>query len=332
MSAARPGEGERLELLARIAGLYYEDQLTQEQIASQTGYSRSMISRLLTEAREQNVVEIRVNHPLERRRDLEQVLQSRLGLKLVQVLARGTLNYEQMIRRLGGLAARLVEELVYDDITIGVSWGSAVAETIGALRPRPQSGVQVVQMIGSLGPPEPEIDGSELSRRLARIFAGRYFTLPVPLFVDSEATRQLLLSDTRVQKALQHFREIDLALMGVGTVEAERSIFLQTSYLNVEQLAELQRAGAEGDVCAIHLDLQGRRVDVPLARQIVGIDAETLQAIPMRLGVAGGQYKIRPVVAASRAGLINMLVTDEVAAGGIVQMLDGAARRARLEE
>ena len=38
--------GERLELLARVASMYYESDMTQAQVALRTGYSRSMISRL----------------------------------------------------------------------------------------------------------------------------------------------------------------------------------------------------------------------------------------------------------------------------------------------
>ncbi len=193
---------ELLELLAKVSELYFHEGLTQAQIASQTGYSRSMISRLLTEARQQGVVEILIHQPLARRYELEQALQSLLGLKIVRVLVRGTLSYEQMQHRLGSLSARLVEELVYDHMTLGVSWGYTIAETIHNLRPRSQTDVHVVQMIGSLGPPQPEIDGSELSRHLARTFTGSYSTLPVPLFVDSETTRQLLLNDTRIRQVV----------------------------------------------------------------------------------------------------------------------------------
>jgi DNA-binding transcriptional regulator LsrR (DeoR family) len=285
-----------------------------------------MISRLLNEARDQNVVEIRVHHPLERRRELEQALESLLGLKVVRVLARGTLSYAQMLRRLGILAARFLEELVYDHITIGVSWGTAVAETINAVRPRSHQGVHVVQMIGSGGPPDPEIDGSELSRRLARDFAGRYSTLPVPLIVDSEATRLALMNDTRVQRVTAQFKEIDLALVGVGTVDPERNSLLRTGYLTEAQLDALRRADAVGDVCVIHFDLQGRPVDVPLARQVMGVDPETLVKLPMKLGVAAGQFKSKPIVGASRAGFINMLVTDEVAASAVVQLVKVEAR------
>ena len=47
----------RLELIARM---YYEGKLTQREIASQLGVSRPLISRLLQDARDLGLVEIRV--------------------------------------------------------------------------------------------------------------------------------------------------------------------------------------------------------------------------------------------------------------------------------
>ena len=176
---------DRLELLASIASMYYEENLSQADIAARTGYSRSMISRLLNEARTEGVVEIRIRYPLCRRTDLEPELQDLLGLALVRVLTSGTTRYEERLRRLGSLAAQLVTELVHDNMTIGVSWGSALWETVNALRPGLHAGVHVVQMIGALGTPDPDIDGPELARRLARTMTGRYSTFPAPLVVDS---------------------------------------------------------------------------------------------------------------------------------------------------
>lgn len=125
---------DRYELLARIASLYFEDGLSQAEIATQTGYSRSMISRLLTEARQQQIVEIRINHPLSRNRELEQSLEQLLNLTGVRVLTRGSLNYSTMLRRIGTLGARLMEELLRDHTVVGVSWGTAVWEVVNAAR------------------------------------------------------------------------------------------------------------------------------------------------------------------------------------------------------
>lgn len=314
-------DNERLERLAEIASLYYEESLPQNEIASRTGYSRSMISKMLTEARQQGLVEIRVRHQVGRRIDLENELGKLLDLKIVRVAMRGASDHPEMLRRLGTVAARLVEELVCDDMNIGVSWGTAVYETVNALRSGTHSGVHVAQMIGSLGTPDPQIDGPELARRMARTLVGNYTTLPVPLFVDSEVTRQALTSEKQIQRVIEQFSKIELALVGVGTIEPEQASLLRAGYLTVVQLDELRRAGTVGDVCAIHFDIYGKLIDIPLTRHIVGIDAATLTAVPLKIGVAGGQSKVRPIIGASRAKLINVLVTDELAASSILRDL-----------
>ena len=51
------------DLLAQVASLYYEDRLTQDEIARRVGTSRSTISRMLGQAREIGVVEIVVHYP-----------------------------------------------------------------------------------------------------------------------------------------------------------------------------------------------------------------------------------------------------------------------------
>ncbi|MCB9431977.1 MAG: MarR family transcriptional regulator [Ardenticatenaceae bacterium] len=57
---------ERLEFLATVADLYYLGRRSQAEIARKFGYSRSAISRLLTEAHQHGLVDIRINHPIKR--------------------------------------------------------------------------------------------------------------------------------------------------------------------------------------------------------------------------------------------------------------------------
>lgn len=322
-----PIDESRVELLIRIASMYFEQGLTQKDIADLTGYSRSMVSRLLAEAREQELVEIRIHHPIERRLDLEQALQERFDLKAVRVGARGMLDQTQMTMRLGALSARLVEELVTDGMVIGLSWGTTLRETIDALRPKAYSQTSVVQMVGLLSTNDPQIDGNELARRLARALGGRYSILPAPLIVDSEATRLALLEDQRVRRVLDMAQKAQLALLGIGTLELEDCTLLHDGFFDETQVAELVQAGAVGDVCCIFLNRNGGTVDTPLARRVVAIDRESLAAIPIKIGVAGGHSKILPILAAICAGLVNVLVTDEVAAVGLLDAASKASSR-----
>lgn len=310
---------ERLELLANIASWYFENDMTQSEIAARTGYSPSMVSRLLSEARRHGIVEFRVHHPIERRVDLEQELAKRLGLLTTRVVACGSLDYLQMIRRLGSVTARLVEETVHSNMTIGIAWGPAVYETINDLRRGRWSGIHVVQLISSLGTSEPEVNGQELARRMADAFGGGYTALAAPLFVDSEATRQALLKDIAIGRAVELFRTTDLALVGVGTLDPRRCSLLRYGHLTLKQLEDLRNVGAVGDVCGVYVDRNGKPVESPLTKQMFGIDAALLKAIPKKIGVAGGESKIEPIIGACRAQFIDVLVTDEVAATGVLR-------------
>ena len=75
---------ERLQLLLRVATLYWIEGESQADIAVELGYSRPQISRLLAEARRRGVVSVNVHHPLERALELEK-LRSRAFEKMIQI-------------------------------------------------------------------------------------------------------------------------------------------------------------------------------------------------------------------------------------------------------
>jgi DNA-binding transcriptional regulator LsrR (DeoR family) len=302
------------DLLARIASMYYEEDMTQAHIARETGYSRSMISRYLKEAKRLGIVEICVHHPLSRRPDLEKSLRERFGLRNVRVLDRSHGDYGRMLSDVGALAAQLVGELVADGNVIGMSWGTGLAEMVRACRPQFRKGVSVIQIIGAVGTANPVIDGAELARELARKFGGSYATLPAPLFVESEAMCQALKRSRQVQDVFNLAARMDIALVGVGTTEQPYASLVRSGHLTQEQLNEFVRAGAVGDVCALHFDIEGNLVDIPLQRRLVTIDPDTLRRSPIRLGIAAGPAKANPILGALRADFINALVTDETAA------------------
>jgi DNA-binding transcriptional regulator LsrR (DeoR family) len=315
-------DAQRIELLARIADLYYNHNLRQEEIARRTGYSRSMVSRLLTEAREEGVVEIRVNFPLDRCPDLEKELRERFELKDVRVLARGSLNYDEMLRQIGVLAARMVEGLLNETIkVVGVSWGTALWETANAMRSTPYGDIQVVQVIGALDAPNAEIDGPDLARKYARLFGGHFLTLPVPLAVHNSEARDALLADPRVRRTLDVAKNMDMLLVGMGSMEPESCSILRAGYLSRDEVLGLAQYGVAGDVCGILFDMAGNLLATDFGLRRVGLSAEDIRHTAIKIGIGGGKAKAMPLLGACRAGLINHLVTDEVAALGALRAI-----------
>ena len=66
---------EKWSILATVANLYYNSEMTQNEIADRMYTSRSKISRMLKEARELGIVEISIKEPWERDLNLEKEIQ-----------------------------------------------------------------------------------------------------------------------------------------------------------------------------------------------------------------------------------------------------------------
>jgi DNA-binding transcriptional regulator LsrR (DeoR family) len=310
----RSGAAERLAYLARVASMYYEDQMTQKEIAEALGISRSGVSRLITEARERGVVEIVVHHPLQTLPSLEAELLARYPLKEARVLAGPDDGYERTLRKLGELAARYFEDLLQDGMTIGISWGGALYEMIRAIRPRRHTNVEVVQLIGATGAEATPTSGPILAQLLAGRLGCRSYQLHAPLIVEDARARQALLGERHIRETLERARRSDIALVGIGTTRSGYYSLVRAGYLDEADAGRVRKSGAVGDVCAQHYDYDGRWLDIDLNRRVVGIDHEALRSIDTVIGVAGGTVKAQAIHGALKGRYVNVLITDEAAA------------------
>lgn len=313
-------DDQRLALLARVASLYYEDGMNQNEVAAILGYSRSHISRMLAEARREGIVEIHVHHPLERVAALEQRLADHFGLQEVRVLKSNDVPYSQMLRRLGALAAGLLAQKITPKSILGISWGTALFEVSNMLAPIDYPEVKVVQLIGSATSRDHQVDGPGLARAFSLQFGGQYYTLPAPWLVGDKQIRDALMKERRMQEVLGLTKKVDIALVGIGTVDPRLSSLVRAGYLSIEEAEQIQVLGAVGDVCGHYFDILGNLMEIPVAGYAFGTDAETLRKITLSIGVAGGGVKAPGILGAMRSQLVNSLVTDDAAACIVLEL------------
>ena len=311
---------DREEQLVQVARQYYEESLTQDEIARKLGTSRSTISRMLLEAREVGIVEITIHYPWKTVVNLAQKLKTEFSLEQVIVLAGRGRTYPDILRGIGVLAARCLEGHLRPNAVLGISWGTAVHSTVQALHTESRLNIRVVQMIGAVGTEDPMIDGPELARALANVFGGEYRYLHAPLIVENGALRKALLEEQSIGETLALARQSDVALVGIGSLDLDVSSLLRAGYLNRESLAQLQEQGAVGDICARHYDDQGRIMDIGLNHRIVGIELKDLQNIEHVIGVAGGEAKAEAILGALRGQHVDILVTDDTAAQKVLAL------------
>ena len=93
---------------------------------------------------------------------------------------------------------------------------------------------------------------------------------------------------------------------------------------------ELDASGAVGEVLVAPFDLEGRFVCPALHDRVIAFEAPKLGSVPVAIGVAAGDSKVRPILGALRAGVVGTLVTDVETAEAVVE-LDAATRSPHAE-
>jgi DNA-binding transcriptional regulator LsrR (DeoR family) len=135
---------------------------------------------------------------------------------------------------------------------------------------------------------------------------------PVPAFFDFAATREAMWRERSVQRVLAVQRRADIALFGVGALGGQVPSHVYSSgYLDENDLGALYAAGVVGDVCTVFLRQDGSYQDIDINRRATGPTPAELASIPRRLCVVAGEAKLRPLLAAMRAGAMTDLIIDE---------------------
>ncbi len=197
-----------LKQLYEIAVMYYEDKLTQEEIAERTGMSRPQVSRSLAQAVSTGIVEIKVNL-LSPSLFLAENIRRKLGLTRVYVAPYG--NDEENsspMDELAQYAGEVLEKELCAEDHIGVGWGEAVYRTIISMKSSSEMKSQnasVVPLVGSVGFHDPRYQMNLLSGMLAeKIHAKAVFYSDVDILKESYNELHDIWS------------RLDVALVGIG--------------------------------------------------------------------------------------------------------------------
>jgi deoxyribonucleoside regulator len=315
IQSTEPIDTEKTKLMVEMAHLYYEENLTQAEIAGQLKVSKATVSRFLKDAIRKGVVEVIIHDPLSSDWGLAKALTERFGLKEAHVLAEGASDYKGLVDAVGRLAARVLKKHLRDDMTMAISLGQAVAATVDALQISEPIHVRIASTHGQSD--VDLIEGSSVLRKLAQKLGNDVRIIPSPLLLKNESICQVIRQEHAVHEVLAIAEQADLALVGIGAPISEISALLLNKYVKPEDLQYLTAEGAVGDVCAVQFDADGNVLDVELNRRTVTIDIRRLREIPITIGVAAGMPKVQAILGALHGHYVNVLVTD----AGVARLL-----------
>ena len=315
--AAPRGPPSLPDLRVRAAWLYYVEDMTQEQIARYMNISRAKVIRLLAAARETGIVRIRIDGRASAQVALERQLVATFGLGEAIVVP-APADEGEVATVVGHAAGTYLSDQVRDGMSLGVGWGATLHMSLKALGGQPAQRLSVVSLLGGMTHSR-AVNPSAVARRMADAFGADCYQLTAPVVVADASVRAGLWSEPGLRELLERARRVDLALVSVGDVSEEATLFRE-GLLPRSTLASLQAAGAVGDVLCHFIDAEGNVVDHPVNRRVVAIDLEDLRRVPKIVVAAGGRRKVAAIRAALKATGAGVLITEESAAKGLLRI------------
>lgn len=296
------------------AWLYYEDQLTQNDIAKKMGVSRATIVNYLQEARQRGVVRILMNSEILARTDISHRLAAKYGLDEVLVIpSEKTASPESRLQALGTGGARLIERMIKPGDTICVSWGQTVLAIADAISlPRPVEGLTVVQVTGSsMG--KREFAAELCTSIMARNVGATSVNMLAPAILSSAGLRDALMGEPALKRQFELIAQSDMIVFGVGGLSSESTMRI-ADVTSDKEIDAYAKDGAVAVLICRFLDSEGKQVVRELDQRVIGIELDELHRVPRRLCVAGGARKMEAIHAVLIGGYATHLVTDFEAA------------------
>ena len=292
---------ETLQLLEKVAKLYYITDLSQQKIADQLYLSRPTVTRLLKEARKRGIVSIRVGASSgeTRNQTYESQLMQRFNLRdAVVVKNEPTVSYSLV-------CAEYLDIVLPYTGYVGLGGGNTcfeVAQQLNFCEKRKK--LTLVQLSGN---PDALPDVT-IAHKWSSALGCSVSYIMAPLLVQNEVERSRLMENQSIKATFSAMEKVEMAIVGIGTPihTLARSDITPESGIDIDEV----KKESVGDIIMHFYNSQGQFCHPEISCRVIGISTDQYLNIPMRIALAYGSAKAYSIYVAL-SGLVNVLITDE---------------------
>ncbi len=310
---------EKLDLLRQVAYKYYIEGKNQETIGSELNIYRTSVSRMLKQAKESGIVEIKIHDFDEQIYELETELKETFNLKYVRIAhTEPHFSNKEKEENLAKMAASTIKNMIKPNETIGVAWGETLGNAISKIDNRRKTLATFVPIVGGPSHVHSRFHVNTLVYELARKFGGNSLFVNATVVQETKQLKEGIIHSQYFQELKSKWDKLDVAIVGIGGLLSEKTSKWR-DLLSPEDYEELRLREACGDSCCNFFDIDGKILRGDLYDRTISIGLENLKNVPTVLGIARSKRKSRAILAMLKKGYINALVTDDETAKFILK-------------
>lgn len=294
-------------LASKVCEMFYLMDLSQKEISARLGISRPQICRIIAQAKEDGLIEIRIRNPYRDETRLEQQLSSAYQLKDAVVIRTAGLTSEERLNQFSREAASYLDTYLSGVSSLGVMSGKTVAAISRHMKNHSRRLSLVVPLVGGIGSESADLHANAVAMQIAREYNADSLVLNAPLMVSTPEAAQMLRNEASIAEVLDKGRRCDAALVGIGNLDAN-SAPVRAGGMQLKAISALQQDGAVCSICNSYFDANGRKVE-SVADCSIGLALDELKPGKI-IACALGKSKLNAMRAALKTGLVDILMTD----------------------
>ncbi len=310
--------------LMRVVDMYYQQEMLQDEIAKKLNVSRTTVSRALSKAKKEGYIKIIIDFPAENMIELEKEMEKKFHLKEVIAVKVDDINNRDIL--VAREAAYYIARMIKNDMTIGIAWGYTMKKIIDAFdmykvgSQIKAKNIEVVPLLGTMTPETADNSdlrlsyASLLSSKLAEMVNGISYHFAAPMYVKDIDTKKMLLEEPQIKNVMQKAKNCHAGIFGIGALVQNSSIAI----LEKDMILKLSKKNGVGEILGRVFDEYGNTVESEWNDRMIGLTLEQAKNIPIRIGVAFGEEKVKAIKTAISTNIINVLITDSVTAESIL--------------
>lgn len=298
-------------LMSEVATLYYKVNMTQQEIAESMHLSRQTVSKLLSDAIEEKVVEIIIHNPQEDLKKLETQICATFGIRnCVACCVSGRNNSMHRLMAVRAAVDYVLPLLQEGGRKIAISWGRTIQEFINTLPETSTAGNTVFPLFGASDNENDYFSSNELARKLADKLGATLKCAWFPYLTESREEWELLKQLSYYKAMQEMWDEADIAIIGIGNTNILELFGKSFGYSQIQ-------SQVVGDIATHFFDANGEFIN--LYENTLCASVRNLKNAKETIAIACGKEKAEAIAAALRTNAIDTLITDEYTARQILE-------------